>query len=256
MPVRERQEVLIPQPLCPRQAASCVTRATAAWTTPLCSMTKEEGIRMAKVRWGILSTANIGMTKVNPAIQKGQYCEIVPIASRGRQAAEQAAHQLGVAKAYGSYEELLADPDVDAIYNPLPNHLHVPWSIKALEAGKHVIGEKAIAPTGAEAQQLGGGAKRHPKLKVMEAFMYRFHPQWQRTRELVREGRLGELRTIQASFSYYLTDPNNIRNQVAAGGGTLLDVGGYPISVARFLYDAEPGGPVGVVEVHPVMKTP
>jgi predicted dehydrogenase len=218
-------------------------------------MAKEGVIRMAKVRWGILSTANIGMTKVNPAIQKGQYCEIVAIASRDRQAAEQAAHQLGVAKAYGSYEELLADPDVDAIYNPLPNHLHVPWSIKALEAGKHVLCEKPIAPTAAEAQQLVDSAQRHPKLKVMEAFMYRFHPQWQRTRELVREGRLGELRTIQASFSYYLTDPNNIRNQVAAGGGTLLDVGCYPISVARFLYEAEPQRTFGVVEYDPVMKT-
>ncbi len=210
---------------------------------------------MAKVRWGILSTANIGMTKVNPAIQKGQYCEIVAIASRDRQAAERAARQLGVAKAYGSYEELLADAEVDAIYNPLPNHLHVPWSIKALEAGKHVLCEKPIAPTSAEAQHLVDAAKRHPKLKVMEAFMYRFHPQWQRTRELVREGRLGELRAIQAGFSYYLTDPTNIRNQVEAGGGTLLDVGCYPISVARFLYESEPERTFGIVEYDPAMKT-
>jgi predicted dehydrogenase len=210
---------------------------------------------MAKVRWGILSTANIGMTKVNPAIQKGQYCEIVAIASRDRQAAERAAHQLGVAEAYGSYEELLADPGVEAIYIPLPNHLHVPWSIKALEAGKHVLCEKPIAPTAAEAQQLVDAAKRHPTLKVMEAFMYRFHPQWQRTRDLVREGRLGELRALQAGFSYYLTDPNNIRNQVAAGGGTLLDIGCYPISVARFLYESEPERTLGIVEYDPVMKT-
>jgi predicted dehydrogenase len=210
---------------------------------------------MAKVRWGILSTANIGMTKVNPAIQKGQYCQIVALASRDRQAAERAAHQLGVAKAYGSYEELLADPDVEAIYNPLPNHLHVPWSIKALEAGKHVLCEKPIAPTAAEAQHLVDVARQHPNLKVMEAFMYRFHPQWHYTRELVREGRLGELRAIQAGFSYYLTDPNNIRNQVATGGGTLLDIGCYPISVARFLYEAEPERAFGSVEYDPVMKT-
>jgi predicted dehydrogenase len=210
---------------------------------------------MAKVRWGILSTANIGMAKVNPAIQKGQYCEIVAIASRDRQAAERAAGQLGVAMAYGSYEELLADPEVDAIYNPLPNHLHVPWSIKALEAGKHVLCEKPLAPTAAEAQQLVDAAKQHPKLKVMEAFMYRFHPQWQRTRELVREGRLGELRAIQAGFTYYLTDPNNIRNQVAAGGGALLDIGCYPISVARFLFGAEPQRTFGTVEYDPVFKT-
>jgi predicted dehydrogenase len=211
--------------------------------------------RMAKVRWGILSTANIGMTKVNPAIQKSEYCEIVAIASRDQQAAERAARQLGVAKAYGSYEALLADPEVDAVYNPLPNNLHVPWSIKALKAGKHVLCEKPIAPTSAEAQQLVDAALQHPHLKVMEAFMYRFHPQWQRTRELVRGGRLGELRTIQAGFSYYLTDPNNIRNLVQAGGGTLLDVGCYSISVARFLYDAEPRRTFGIVEYDPAMKT-
>src|SRR5258707_5292930 len=199
-------------------------------------MAKEGVIQMAKVRWGILSTANIGMTKVNPAIQKGQYCEIVAIAAGDRQAAEQAARKLGVAKAYGSYEELLADPDVDAIYNPLPNHLHVPWSIKALEAGKHVLCEKPIAPTAAEALQLVDAAQRHPKLKVMEAFMYRFHPQWQRTRELVREGRLGTLRAIQAGFSYYPTHSNNIRNQVAAGGGTVFGVGGSSVSGGGFLF--------------------
>jgi predicted dehydrogenase len=210
---------------------------------------------MAKVRWGILSTANIGMTKVNPAIQQSEYGEIVAIASRDRQVAERAARELGVAQAYGSYEELLADPDVDAIYNPLPNNLHVPWSIRALEAGKHVLCEKPIAPTSAEAQELVDVARWHPRLKVMEAFMYRFHPQWQRTRELVREGQLGELRAIQAGFSYYLTDPDNIRNQVEAGGGTLLDVGCYPISVARFLFEAEPQRTFGIVEYDPTLKT-
>src|SRR5215472_40302 len=179
---------------------------------------------MQKVRWGVLSTANIGTGQVIPAMQQGTYCEIAAIASRSPEKAQAAAAQLGIPKAFGSYEELLADPEVDAIYNPMPNHLHVPWSIKALEAGKHVLCEKPIAPTAAEAQQLVDAAKRHPTLKVMEAFMYRFHPQWQRTRELVREGRLGELRAIQAGFSYHLTDPNNIRNQVAAGGGTLLDI--------------------------------
>jgi predicted dehydrogenase len=210
---------------------------------------------MAKVRWGILSTANIGMSKVNPAIQKAENCEIVAIGSRDKQAAEGAARQLGVARAYGSYEELLAVPEVDAIYNPLPNHLHVPWSIKALEAGKHVLCEKPIAPTAAEAQLLVDAAKQHPQLKVMEAFMYRFHPQWQRTREIVRSGQLGDLRAIQAGFSYYLTDQNNIRNQAEAGGGTLLDVGCYPISVARFLYEAEPQRTFGIVEYDPTFKT-
>ncbi len=210
---------------------------------------------MSTVRWGILSTANIGMRTVTPAIQRGELCEVIAIASRDLPAAQAAASQLGIPTAYGSYDELLADPDIDAIYNPLPNHLHVPWSIKALEAGKHVLCEKPIAPTADEAQRLVDAARRHPQLKVMEAFMYRFHPQWQRARELVREGRLGELRTVQAFFSYHLTDPNNIRNQVAAGGGTLLDIGCYPISVARFLFAAEPQRAFGIVEEDPALKT-
>jgi predicted dehydrogenase len=210
---------------------------------------------MNKVHWGILSTADIGMSKVNPAIQRGQYCEVVAIASRDPQAAEAAAKTLGLPKAYGTYEALLADPDIDAIYNPLPNHLHVLWSIKALEAGKHVLCEKPLAPTAAEAQRLVDATKQYPQLKVMEAFMYRFHPQWQRAYELVRAGSLGELRTIQAGFSYYLTDPNNIRNKVEAGGGTLLDVGCYPISVARWLFAAEPQRTFGTIEYDPALGT-
>src|SRR5712691_6787733 len=169
---------------------------------------------MQKVRWGVLSTADIATKQVIPAMQQGTYCEIVAIASRSLEKARAAAAQLGIPKAYGSYEELLADPEIDAIYNPLPNHLHVPWSIKALQAGKHVLCEKPIALTSAEGQTLVDVARQyqHPNLKVMEAFMYRFHPQWQRARQLVLEGVIGELRTIQSFFSYYLTDPNNIRN--------------------------------------------
>src|SRR5690348_14236542 len=167
---------------------------------------------MKKVRWGILGVARIATTKVIPAMQQGQLTEIVGIASRDRGRAEEAAKQLGIPKAYGSYEELLADPEIDAIYNPLPNNLHVPWSIKALEAGKHVLCEKPIALTSAEAQKLADVAKQYPHLKVMEAFMYRFHPQWQQARKMVSEGKIGELRTIQSFFSYYLVDANNIRN--------------------------------------------
>src|SRR5215211_2811929 len=133
---------------------------------------------MTKVRWGVLSTANIGLQKVLPAMQRGEYCAVTAIASRSLEKAQAAAKQLGIPKAYGSYEELLADPDVDAIYNPMPNHLHVPWSIKALQAGKHVLCEKPIALSAAEAQTLADAAKAHPQLKVMEAFMYRHHPQW------------------------------------------------------------------------------
>src|SRR5438270_10345024 len=163
---------------------------------------------MQKVRWGVLSTADIGIGQVIPAMQQGTYCEIAAIASRSLEKARAAAAQLGIPKAYGSYEELLADPEIDAIYNPLPNHLHVPWSIKALQAGKHVLCEKPIALTAAEAETLAGVARQYPHLKVMEAFMYRFHPQWQRARQLVLEGGVGELQTIQSFFSYYETNPN------------------------------------------------
>ncbi len=209
---------------------------------------------MQKVRWGVLSTANIGTVQVIPAMQQGTYCEIAAIASRSLEKAQAAAAQLGIPKAYGSYEELLADPEIDAIYNPLPNHLHVPWSIKALQAGKHVLCEKPIALTSAEGQTLIDVARQYPHLKVMEAFMYRFHPQWQRARQLVLEGDIGELRTIQSFFSYYLDDPNNIRNRDDVGGGGMLDIGCYTVSLARFIFGAEPNHVFGTVEYDPQLK--
>ena len=209
---------------------------------------------MQKVRWGVLSTADIGIGQVLPAMQQGTYCEIAAIASRSPEKAQAAAAQLGISKAYGSYEELLADPEIDAIYNPLPNHLHVPWSIKALQAGKHVLCEKPIALTSAEAQTLLDVARQYPHLKVMEAFMYRFHPQWQRARQLVRDGNIGELRTIQSFFSYYLDDPNNIRNRHDVGGGAMLDIGCYTVSLARFIFGAEPNHVFGTVEYDPRLK--
>ena len=141
-----------------------------------------------RVRWGILSTANIGMEKVTPAIMASPHSEVVAIASRDLGKARKAADKLGIAKAYGSYEELFADPDIDAIYNPLPNHLHVPWSIRALEAGKHVLCEKPIGLTAEEGQQLVEAGRRFPELKLMEAFMYRHHPQWQTARHIVQDG--------------------------------------------------------------------
>src|SRR5437879_1654913 len=209
---------------------------------------------MKKVRWGVLGTANIATGKVIPAMQQGRYCEITAIASRDLGKAQSTAVQLGISKAYGSYEELLADPDIDAIYNPLPNHLHVPWSIKALQAGKHVLCEKPIGLTAAEGQALVDVAKQHSHLKVMEAFMYRFHPQWQRARQLVLEGKIGALRTIQSFFSYYLDDPNNIRNRDDVGGGGMLDIGCYTVSLSRFIFGAEPNHVFGTVEYDPQLK--
>lgn len=210
---------------------------------------------MNKVRWGILSTADIGLNKVIPAMQKGAYCEISAIASRDIGKALAASDWIGIPKAYGSYEDLLADPEIDAIYNPLPNHLHVPWSIKALQAGKHVLCEKPLAPTAAEEQLLLDAARDHPHLKVMEAFMYRFHPQWQRARQMVLDGKIGTLRTVQSFFSYYLDDPGNIRNIAEFGGGGMLDIGCYTVSLARFLFNAEPQRVLGIVEYDPYFKT-
>jgi len=210
---------------------------------------------MNKVRWGVLSTAKIGVKKVIPAMQRGKHVEMVAIASRDLTRAEATARQLGIPKAYGSYEALLADPEIDAIYNPLPNHLHVPWSIKALEAGKHVLCEKPIGLSAAEGQALLDVAGRYPRQKIMEAFMYRHHPQWQRARQLVVAGEIGAVRTIQAFFSFYNVNPENIRNMAEIGGGGMMDIGCYCISQARFIFGAEPARVCGIVEYDPVFKT-
>jgi len=208
---------------------------------------------MEPVIWGIISTARIGLEKVVPAMQQSPLCRIAAIASRDRTAADRAAKRLGIPKAYGSYEELLADPEIEAVYNPLPNHLHVPWSIKAAEAGKHVLCEKPIALDSAEAERLLAARDRTGKL-IVEAFMVRAHPQWQRARELVRGGRIGELRAIQGFFSYHLTDPANVRNQAEIGGGGLYDIGVYPTVTARYVSGEEPRRVVAILERDPVMK--
>jgi predicted dehydrogenase len=210
---------------------------------------------LRKVRWGIISTANIGTGRVIPAMQKGEFCEITGIASRDLSTAQAAAAKLGIPKAYGSYEALLADPEIEAIYNPLPNDMHVEWSIKALEAGKHVLCEKPIAMSAAEAEQLAETGRKYPHLKLMEAFMYRHNLQWQAALRLVREGRIGELKTIQSFFSYFLTDPTNIRNIPENGGGGLMDIGCYTISVARFIFGREPQRVIGLVDFDPQLKT-
>jgi len=220
----------------------------------LCPFFREE-IEMRKIRWGVLSAAKIGLNKVIPAMQRGEHCEVIAVASRDLTKARDAATKLGIARAYGSYEELLADADVDAIYNPLPNHLHVPWSLKAMQAGKHVLCEKPIALTAAEAQTLADAARKFPKLKLMEAFMYRFHPQWQRALQLVREGKIGEVKTMHAHFSYHNVDPNNIRNIAEVGGGGLMDIGCYCISFARTVFGREPQRVLGIVEYDPQFKT-
>ena len=209
---------------------------------------------MKKIRWGVLSTAEIGTKNVIPAMQLGEYCKFTAIASRQLEKAQAAARRLGIEKAYGSYEELLADCDVDAVYLPLPNHLHVPWAIKALKAGKHVLCEKPIGLNAAGAQELLEASRKFPRLKVMEAFMYRHHPQWQWAKKRVFEGKIGELRTIQSFFSYYNSDPNNIRNKADIGGGGLMDIGCYCISLSRFIFGAEPRRVCGIMEEDPEMK--
>jgi predicted dehydrogenase len=210
---------------------------------------------MPRVRWGILSTSGFARTKVLPALRGCARVEVTAIASRDLARARAVAAEFGIARAHGSYDELLADPEVDAVYNPLPNHLHVGWTIKALEAGKHVLCEKPIAMTAAEAESLRAAAHRHPGLKVMEAFMYRLHPQWQRAVEIVRGGGIGEPRVVQSLFSYFNADPGNIRNQADAGGGALMDIGCYSISLARFVFGGEPRRALGLIDTDPRFAT-
>jgi predicted dehydrogenase len=207
-----------------------------------------------KVRWGVLGVANIAMKKVIPAMQQSQRCEIAAISSRDPERARQAARQLSIPKAFDSYEEMLADPSLDAIYNPLPNHLHVPWSIKAAEAGKHVLCEKPVALSAQEARQLID-ARNRTRVKIGEAFMVRTHPQWLRARELVRGGSIGELRAIVSIFSYFNRDPKNVRNIASIGGGGVYDIGCYPITMARFLFDREPARVAAAIERDPEMHT-
>jgi predicted dehydrogenase len=206
---------------------------------------------MQKVKWGILSTAKIGTKKVIPALQRGKFCEVAAIASRDPAKAKAAAAKLRIPKSYGSYTELLADPDIDAVYNPLPNHMHVPWSLKAIKAGKNVLCEKPIGLSSEEGRKLVETAAQHPELKVMEAFMYRLHPQWKKARELVEKGKIGTLKTIQSFFSYHNTDGDDIRNKPEMGGGGLMDIGCYSISLSRFIFGSEPERVLGCIEQDP-----
>lgn len=207
---------------------------------------------MKKVTWGVLSTASIGMEKVLPAMQQSAWCDIRAIASRSLDSARKAADKLGIERAYGSYEELLADPGIEAIYNPLPNHLHVPMTLAAARAGKHVLCEKPVAIDAQQAAELREVASQ---VHVMEAFMVRFHPQWLRARQLVQAGELGELCSIQTFFSYFNRDPGNVRNQAGIGGGALYDIGCYPVATARFLFDAEPQRAIAAFDRDPDFGT-
>ena len=204
------------------------------------------------VVWGVLSTAKIGTSRVLPSMQPSPWVELRAIASRSLASAQAAAKELGIPVAYGSYEDLIADPEIEAIYNPLPNHLHVPLTLAAARAGKHVLCEKPMALNAAEAEQL----RQCPKDRlVMEAFMVRFHPQWLRAREIVQSGALGELKSVNVVFSYFNTDPANVRNQADIGGGGIMDIGCYPVVGARFLFGAEPKRVVSLVERDPNFKT-
>jgi len=207
------------------------------------------------IRWGVLSTAKIAREKVIPAMQKSAYCKVLAICSRNLEQAQSVAGLLNIEKAYGSYEELLNDTEIDAVYIPLPNHMHVEWAIKSLQAGKHVLCEKPVGISSADALRLQKASLDFPRLKVMEAFMYRLHPQWIFAKDLVNSCKIGELKMIQSFFSYYNADPANIRNQVEAAGGAMMDVGCYCVSLSRFLYGEEPISVLGKLEKDPVMMT-
>jgi predicted dehydrogenase len=194
------------------------------------------------------------MKRVIPAMQAGERCEIAAIASRDLRKAEVAARSLGIPHAYGSYEELLADREIEAIYNPLPTHLHVPWSIRAAEAGKHVLCEKPLSMNAAEARQLID-ARGRAGVKIGEGFMVRTHPRWLRVRELVRAGRLGDLRVISASMAYFNRERANVRNVLESGGGALLDIGCYAVTLSRFIFEQEPKRVIVLIERDPEMRT-
>lgn len=187
--------------------------------------------------WGVLGTARIAVQKVIPAMLRSPLVEVRGIASRTLAAAEAAARELGIPRHFGSYEALMADPEIEAIYNPLPNHLHVPLTLAAARAGKHVLCEKPLALSAAEARELATVAG---KVRIAEAFMVRHHPQWDLVRTLLRDRRIGTPRAVQSMFSFFNDDPADIRNQPQIGGGALYDIGCYAVVTARFIFETEP----------------
>lgn len=209
---------------------------------------------MNPLRFGVVSTANIGTEKVIPGIQRARNCEVAAIASRNPATAEAAASRLGIPRSFGSYEDLLASDEIDAVYIPLPNHLHKEWTLKAARAGKHVLCEKPLALTASDAQDMVDVCESEG-VAFMEAFMYRLHPSWLAVMDLITSGRIGRVRAMQCAFSYFNDDPSNIRNQTDTGGGALMDVGCYPINVARMLFDGEPVRVEAIIERHPDFGT-
>jgi predicted dehydrogenase len=207
-----------------------------------------------KVRWGVLGVANIAVKKVIPAMQAGEWSTILGIASRDLNKAEDAARQLRIEKSYASYEDLLEDPEIEAVYIPLPNHLHVEWASKAAEAGKHVLCEKPISLTVDEARQLLP-VRESTGVKIQEAFMVRTHPQWVSVLNLIDNGRIGDVRSVMGYFSYNNQDPRNIRNIKEIGGGGLMDIGCYLIYFSRLIFAAEPKRVVSLIEEHPTTHT-
>jgi len=216
-------------------------------------MAPEHTDRTEPLRWGILGTARIAVHRVIPALQRAGLHQVVAIASRDPARAAAVARSHDIPRAHGSYEALLADPDVDAVYNPLPNHLHVPWSIRAAEAGKHVLCEKPIAMNAAEARRLMAVRDR-TGVTMAEAFMVRVHPQWEFVRDQVRAGRLGELRLVTGHFSYGPRDPADVRSRLEYGGGVLLDIGCYPVTISRWLFGAEPLEVMALIERDPALR--
>ena len=207
---------------------------------------------MPALRWGILSTADIARRKVVPGMRKAARCEIAAIASRDAGTVQRVAGELGIPRAHASYEALLADPEVDAVYIPLPNHLHAEWTIAAVRAGKHVLCEKPLAMTSVDAQRMVDAA-RDAGVLLMEAFMYRLHPSWVAVHDVVRSGRIGPLTSVQSWFSYYNDDAENIRNIREAGGGALFDIGSYSVNLSRWLFGAEPDGVQAVIRRDPAL---
>jgi len=210
---------------------------------------------MKKLNWGVLSTAKIGIKNVIPAIQRSKFGTVTAISSRNLDSAKSAAAELGLEKAYGNYDELLEDDSIDIIYNPLPNHFHVPYTIKALKAGKHVLCEKPISVNYNDAVELLKISKKYPNLKLMEAFMYRFHPQWHLVKNTISSGQIGDIKHVHSTFSYFNNNPNNIKNQVELGGGGLLDIGCYCVNFSRFIFDEEPLEIDSFMDFDPDFKT-
>ncbi|MCP5061572.1 MAG: Gfo/Idh/MocA family oxidoreductase [Ignavibacteriae bacterium] len=205
----------------------------------------------SKIKWGILSTAYIGTEHVIPAMMNSEYSDVIAISSRDYEKSKIVANKLNIPKYYGTYEELLKDNEIEAVYIPLPNHLHVPWAIKCLEAGKHALLEKPIGVSSLEAQKLLDESKKYPHLKIMEAFMYRHHPQWINAKKLVDSGAIGKVKTIQSFFSFFDDNPKSIVNTKEYGGGSLMDIGCYPISLSRFIFNSEPQEVFSSIEYHP-----